>query len=203
MGGPCWAEAPVVVLAAGRSSRMGEPKGLVLVGGRPWIAHQLDALACHRVVLVLGADRDRYLRAVPELLDRAVVVVNPEPDRGPFSSLQVGLAAATPGEAVFVLPVDVPAPSRAVWSALAAALHGESGGAAAAVPSFEGRGGHPVLLAPSFVAHLRALPPSARLDEELRNRTVSRQALRVEVYDPAVRLNLNAPEDWGKVRAGG
>lgn len=195
MAGP---RAPdVVVLAAGRSSRMGEPKGLVSVEGRPWIVRQLDALRAHRVVLVLGADRDRYVREVPDLTARAVVVVNPDPDRGPFSSLQEGLAAATPGAPVFVLPVDVPAPSRPVWEALDAAL-GQT--AAAAVPRFEGRGGHPVLLGPAFIAHLRALPASARLDEELRNL----QGLRnVPVTDPRVRLNLNAPEDWGKVPRGG
>jgi CTP:molybdopterin cytidylyltransferase MocA len=199
MAGP---RAPdVVVLAAGRSSRMGEPKGLVVLDGRPWITRQLDApaLSGRRVVLVLGADRDRYLREVPDLPTRAVVVVNPDPDRGPFSSLQQGLSAVPPDEPAFVLPVDVPAASPPVWEALEAAAALESG-AAAAVPSFQGRGGHPVLLGPSFIAHLRALPPSARLDEELRNL----QSLRhVPVTDGAVRLNLNAPEDWGKVRRGG
>jgi molybdenum cofactor cytidylyltransferase len=203
MAGP---PAPdVVILAAGRSSRMGQPKGLVrLPGGerndaRPWITHQLDALPAEpsrRVVLVLGADRDLYLRAVPDLASRAVVVVNPDPDRGPFSSLQEGLAAATPGAPVFVLPVDVPAPSPPVWEALDAAVRD---GAAAAVPRFEGRGGHPVLLSPAFIAHLRARPPSSRLDEELR---LLRDLCHVSVTDRTVRLNLNAPEDWGKVPRG-
>lgn len=219
------AEADVVVLAAGRSSRMGEPKGLVLVPGqggpRRWIDRQLEALqACRagrapRVVLVLGADRDRYLAAVADLAHRVVVVVNPDPDRGPFSSLQEGLAAVTPGAPVFVLPVDVPVPSPAVWAALAAVLEGTLGGggtagtaggaidaSAAAVPRFEGKGGHPVLLGPAFVGRLRALPPSSRLDEALRALPAG-SLLHVAVDDPAVRLNLNAPEDWGKVQRGG
>ncbi len=34
----------VVMLAAGRSTRVGVPKGLIAVMGRAWIEHQLDAL---------------------------------------------------------------------------------------------------------------------------------------------------------------
>jgi len=192
--------ADVVLLAAGRSSRMGEPKGLVLFAGRPWIETQLAALDGRRVTVVLGHDGPRYLEAIPDLAKRTEVVVNPDPDRGPFSSLQVGLAAVS-GSAegsIFVLPVDVPAASAAVWRALEEALGPELD---AAIPIFEGRGGHPVLLAPPFIARLCGRDPAspdARLDLELR----SCRARRVPTDDPRVRMNLNAPEDWGKLVKG-
>jgi molybdenum cofactor cytidylyltransferase len=197
--------AEVVILAAGRSSRMGEPKGLVAVpspgGPRAWIEHQLDALAGRRVVVVLGEHRELYERAVPDLARRAVLAVNPDPERGPFSSLQVGLAAATPEEPVFALPVDVPAASPAVWAELEAALEE---GIDAVVPIHDGRGGHPVLLSSSLARRLRTLPPTARLDHELRGLPAAGGRLRrIPVGDPRVRLNLNAPEDWGKVAKGG
>jgi molybdenum cofactor cytidylyltransferase len=179
---------------------MGEPKGLFRFAGRLWIETQLAALTGRRVVLVLGHDSPRYLEAVPDLAKRADVVVNPDPDRGPFSSLQVGLAAmgASPERPVFVLPVDVPAASAGVWEALEAVL---APGVDAAIPSFEGRGGHPVLLAPPFIGRLRSLDPAspeARLDVALR----SAEARLVPVADARVRLNLNAPEDWGKLGVG-
>ncbi len=191
-----------VLLAAGRSSRMGEPKGLVDFGGRPWMVSQLDALdrAGVRAVLVLGADRERYLQALPGLSRRAHLAFNDDPDRGPFSSLLCGLAALanTPGQPCFVLPVDVPAASPAVWGALAAALVANPG-ADAAVPELDGRGGHPVLLSPSTVARLLARPATSRLDVEL---AALPGVLRVPVKDAAVRLNLNAPQDWGKLERG-
>jgi molybdenum cofactor cytidylyltransferase len=193
----------VIVLAAGRSSRMGEPKGLVPVHGRPWVLAQIDAIerAGGRVVLVLGADRDRYRQALPDLGQRARVVFNDDPDRGSFSSLQCGLAAIAPDAPVFVLPVDVPAASPEVWSALREALAGNGGpgGADAAVPEYDGRGGHPVLLASSTVASLKIRPATTRLDAEL---AALPRVVRVPVKDPAIRLNLNAPQDWGKLDTG-
>lgn len=187
---------------------MGEPKGLVLVhdGGepRPWIAHQLDALKEHgrparRVILVLGHDRERYFEAVLGLGRSVDLVTNPDPDRGPFSSLQVGLSAVDAGQSTFVLPVDVPVPSKAVWDALEVAL----GSVEAAIPVHDGRGGHPVLLGPAFIARLLERDPArSRLDVELRALPPP-QLARVPVEDPRIRLNLNAPGDWGKVAKGG
>jgi molybdenum cofactor cytidylyltransferase len=185
---------------------MGEPKGLVVLRGRPWIAWQLDAVAgvvpVERVVVVLGHDRPRYELEVPDLRSRAHVVQNPDPDRGPFSSLQCGLAAIDEsiglGAGVFVLPVDVPAAAAEVWTALAAAL---TPSLDAVVPVHDGRGGHPVFLAGAFARHLRGVSPHSRLDAELaaapeRGQSVSR----IEVADFRVRLNLNAPEDWAKLK---
>jgi molybdenum cofactor cytidylyltransferase len=199
---------PVVILAAGRSSRLGEPKGLVVAGGRYWIERQLEAVAAAgvaRTVVVLGFDRERY-EVVTDLTRRATVAVNPDPDRGPFSSLQHGLAALDPDEGAFVLPIDVPAAGPGAWAALAEALASND----AAVPTDAGGGGagagggHPVLLSPAFASRLRALDPAlpeARLDVQLRSLPPGRVA-RVPVNDARIRLNLNAPEDWGRLERG-
>jgi molybdenum cofactor cytidylyltransferase len=196
MGAPSVAD--VVVLAAGRSSRMGEPKGLVQVRGRAWLEVQLDAIerAGGRAVVVLGTDRELYLQALPDLASRARIAFNDDPDRGPFSSLQCGLALARPDAPTFVLPVDVPAASPEVWQALQNAL---AAGVEAVVPELEGRGGHPVLLAGPTVTRLRAQPATSRLDVEL---AALPRVLRIPVKDPFVRLNLNAPLDWVKLDPG-
>jgi len=200
--------AEVVLLAAGRSSRMGEPKGLVQVDGRAWLDHQLDALQGRRVIVVLGEDRERYEVAIPSLPRRVEVAVNERPERGPFSSLQVGLARVTPGRPAFVLPIDVPAASSAVWAELEASLLPTR---FAAVPTWgpDARGGHPVLLSSRLVATLLTRDPeSSRLDRELAAAALdpgldpAGGVARVPVGDPRVRLNLNAPEDWVKLTAG-
>ena len=207
------AEADVVILAAGRSSRLGEPKGLFVVDGRPWLLHQLDAIArvgvVRGVIVVLGFEADRYRTALPDLARRAQAVTNPDPDRGPFSSLQCGLAALAPARRpAFVLPVDVPAASPEVWDALSAALRpygaapNDEPGTDAAVPVHEGRGGHPVLLSSAFAAALLERPPTSRLDHELGRGHGHVAVARVPVGDPRVGLNLNEPRDWGKLGNG-
>lgn len=195
-------DADLVVLAAGRSSRLGTAKGLVEVKGRPWLELQLEAArraGIPRPLVVLSPEvKPLYTSAIAGLETLAVVVQNVMPERGPFSSLQCGLSRIASGAPAFVLPVDVPAAGPDVWQALAGALHP---GVDAVVPMLEGRGGHPVLLGAAFVGHLLALPPEAgRLDWELRDRSRRLQSVaRVPVLDDCVLLNLNTPADWAKL----
>src|SRR5919112_3961665 len=91
--------AVAVVPAAGASTRFGTMKLLADVGGVPLLERTLASLldaGVARVVVVTraGATFD----AVPAITDaRIVIVVNPDPARGMFSSIQAGLAAAGGG----------------------------------------------------------------------------------------------------------
>src|SRR5437879_4674848 len=111
---------PLILLAGGRSSRAGEPKGLMEIDGRPWIEHQLEAFAAigARAIVVLGYDADAYRAALDRCsfaVEIAVeIAINAAPERGPFSSLQEGARRAR--GAAFVLPIDVPCPERTVWT---------------------------------------------------------------------------------------
>lgn len=183
----------LIVLAAGASSRMGEPKGLVrLPDGRTWFAAQLAALppVIARVTVILGFHADRYRAEVPELNAPNIgVLTNPRPEPGAFSSLQTGLRCVA--GAAFILPVDVPVAKPATWEALArAAKDGQS-----AVPTDDAdRGGHPVLVSMALAAHLVTLDPAApesRLDVQMR----AFPHIRVPVGDPAIRCNLNTQAD--------
>ena len=91
-------DAPVVwagiVLAAGSSQRMGTPKQLLPLGGRPLLEHVVAA-ACgsrlEQVVVILGADHELIRQRVD--WGRARVMVNPDHALGMSSSLRTGLAA--------------------------------------------------------------------------------------------------------------
>ncbi|MCA9309684.1 MAG: NTP transferase domain-containing protein [Phycisphaerales bacterium] len=187
----------VVVLAAGRGTRMGMPKALMVVDGQPWWQRQkrrLDEVGVRQTWVVSEAVRmamQRH-RGVPE-------VVISSPVKPMFESMMVGLmrAAADPPRGVFVLPVDVPVPHVDVFRALA-------GAAQPALPVCHGVHGHPVylpwhwlcerVLGPEFGG--RALPlfgGERRLDHLLRSGRVL-----VDVYDPTISVNLNTPEDVQK-----
>ncbi|HVC42648.1 MAG TPA: nucleotidyltransferase family protein [Candidatus Saccharimonadales bacterium] len=83
-----------IILAAGASRRMGEPKQLLPVHGRPLLEAVLAAACDSRldeVVLVLGAHADEIRRSVR--LGRARVVINPEHADGMSTSLRAGIAS--------------------------------------------------------------------------------------------------------------
>ncbi len=83
-----------LVLAAGRSARLGEPKQLVDWGGRPLLEHVVAGVVTwpvDPVYVVLGAEADRILDETD--FGTASVVINPGWEEGMASSLRVGLDA--------------------------------------------------------------------------------------------------------------
>jgi CTP:molybdopterin cytidylyltransferase MocA len=207
---------PLILLAGGKSSRMGTPKGLVDCEGRPWLAEQLRAFAAcggDRVVVVLGYQADEYFRQQPWLSAardawvgfeglQLTVAVNDLPELGPFSSVQLGAfrICRYGYDGAFVLPIDVPCPERATWAALEEKLPAEG----ACIPEAEGKGGHPALLSLGLLRRLVQLPldsPDSRLDAQIHALPVERRA-RVKVGDRRVGLDLNIPASFEEYRRG-
>jgi len=83
-----------VILAAGGSSRMGRPKPLLEIGGRPLVACAAEAAlaaAVWPVVVVLGAHAEKIRPALARL--PVLPIENPAWSEGMASSLRAGLAA--------------------------------------------------------------------------------------------------------------
>src|SRR5205823_6575293 len=82
-----------VILAAGASTRLGQPKQLIVLGGETLLDRAVRVAAeagCWPVVVVLGADARRVLARCP--LRSAAVLVNPWWQEGMASSLRLGVA---------------------------------------------------------------------------------------------------------------
>ena len=125
----------------------------------------------------------------------ARVVLNPNPIRGPISSLQAGLHGLPPSAAgVLFAPVDHPLFSSTTVRALIEAF--SETGAPLVVPSFDGWRGHPVLFGRALFPELMEpdLPEGAR--------TVVRRYLRdriqLPVDDPGILADIDTPEDYHK-----
>ena len=139
-----------LVLAAGAGSRFGGGKLLARIGGRPVLQHVLDALAAAgvpQVVVVLGRDAEAVEAAIDWRAERRVV--NPEPERGLASSLQVGFEAVGPkAGAVLVTLGDQPLVSAEVIRSLVDAP--VKRGRPIVVPAYsDEQGRNPVLLRPA------------------------------------------------------
>jgi molybdenum cofactor cytidylyltransferase len=144
-----------LVLAAGAGTRMGRPKQLLPVGGRPMLQHAVDAAAAGglgELVLVLGHAADEVTAALA-LPPGARTVVNDRHAEGQATSLAAGLAAMhADAAAALVLLGDQPEVRPDAIRALVAARR--PGGPPMLRAAYRGRPGHPVLLE-------RALWPSA------------------------------------------
>lgn len=175
--------ARVLRLAAGRGRRAGAPKAWRSYEGKTLLEAHLDFFAglLGAGALSIAVQREWLPRCAG--LSRETAWVAADPDATPLASLQ-RLIEDSGSARSFILHVDMPVFEPAVYEALWAA----AGDAAA--PVFEGRRGHPVLLAPSVLAEISRLDPAAgRLDVFLRNRPVAE----VPVATAAVLRNLNEP----------
>lgn len=178
-----------VILAAGASSRMGEPKALLEYQGETFL-HRLAitmAQVCGRVVVVLGYTADLVRTAVPP---GAETTVNPAPERGMLSSLQCGLRAVGDSQAVLFLPVDY----AGLRSETLTRIADEAGTAEIVVPVFEERHGHPVCISRAIVAELLALPSNAQARDVIRRHRGSTRYIVVD--DAGVVNDVDTPEDY-------
>jgi molybdenum cofactor cytidylyltransferase len=149
-----------VLLAAGRSRRMGRTKQLVTWqsadGPKPLVAAAFDAICpvCDDMVVVVGHDADAVLAALGERLFHST---RSDPDAPMFDSIRAGLQRAkTLDSAAVVLlqPGDHPAVAFATLHALMDWSLQRP--AQAIIPEYDGRGGHPILIPPTVAKRVLA-----------------------------------------------
>lgn len=150
---------PALVLAAGRSTRMGRAKAALPIEGETFLTRILRVFheaGVSDVVVVLGHDADAIAPLVTASRYRARIVVNRDYDRGQISSLQAGLALVDrPGvEAILMTLVDVPLVSADTVRSVLDRYHAVR--APIVRPVNGARHGHPILIARSLFAALRA-----------------------------------------------
>lgn len=197
-----------VILAAGRSSRMGQPKALLDLQGKSFLEHLLDAMAEGGVseVFVVTGEHDRAIRehlaARGSVANQAVrAVTNPQPERGQLSSLLVALdaaeALADPVDAVIVTPVDHPRVRPGTIRTLLGAA--SASGAPVTRPVTPGGRGHPVVFAREVFGMLRGTPSDQGARAVVR--ALGSRVCDVEVADPGVTDDIDTPEDYRRLQS--
>ena len=187
-----------VILAAGRSSRMGRPKALLphADGTTTFLAHGVSTCRAAGAgpVLVVGRTGDAGLRAETERL-AATFVTNPDPDRGQLSSLLAGLDVAErdyAAEAIMVLPVDVPLITTPGIRALLDAATMRAEPIVRAVSG--GRHGHPVIFKRAVFAELRDVDPA--LGARAVVRADAGRVAEVDVGSASSLIDVDTPDDY-------
>jgi molybdenum cofactor cytidylyltransferase len=192
----------VVVLAAGRSLRLGECKALVDLGGRTPLDRLLDAssgLGDAPALVVTGAHHERIVRALEQRRSPFEVALNADWASGRTGSVRVAWKRRR-GFDLLLAPVDVPMVPREVFEALAGAW--SAAGAPPRgwlAPRHGARGGfgHPIVVGRELAAGVETLAPDTPL-RELRDLAEPRWA--VEVASPEVLDDLDDPGDLERLR---
>ena len=170
-----------VVLAAGASERLGQPKALVRIGDRclvEWVVSRLQTHGLDPLVVTNEEIIDEVAASI-----NCEVVVNPEPGAGRTGTLQVGIRHIGAGarQRILVVPVDRPGFSDSTLLALLDST-------ATSCPTQGGRGGHPLLLSAEDAAKVVEGSPSVPLRNLI-------NPIHIEVTDPYLHLNVDRQED--------
>ena len=194
-----------VILAAGESTRMGTDKALLpwppATPGSPPVGQTFLSAAIQalypfseKVIVVVGKNENNLAPVV--YANGASLVRNPDPDRGQFSSLQVGLQEVLNEgrDAAMVTLVDRPPARVATLQTLCSTFADAGNDVWAVVPEYNGKHGHPFLLAREMIGAFLNAPPSANA------RDIEHQNLRhisyVVVDDLLVTMNVDTPQEY-------
>ena len=182
-----------IILAAGESRRMGYPKPLLKIGEQTFIEHIAETMltVVPRIVIVIGAHRERVRAAIPHD-QRIAIVENPNYLHGQLSSLKVGLSAILPdSEAALVQLGDHPTVRAATFIAVADSYNRT--GTPVTIARYSGRRGHPVIFDRSVFSELLSAPEGEGARYVV-NADPSRVAY-VDLDDPGINLDLDTPAD--------
>jgi molybdenum cofactor cytidylyltransferase len=190
---PTVTDVAAIILAAGRSRRMGKFKPLLPFGNQTVIescVSNLRAANVAEIVIVVG-HRAEDVRDQLKLASVAFVT-NPNPDSEMSASIVLGVDALTDmARAGLITPVDHPAIHP---ETIALLMEKWRGGAQLIQPEFQGKGGHPVLIDLSYRDELKRLDSDAGLRGFFNKHRAD--VLRLPVDSPFVARDMDTWEDY-------
>jgi molybdenum cofactor cytidylyltransferase len=193
-----------VVPAAGKSVRMGRPKLTLPLGGRTvleWVVSVLRSAGVEHVLVVVGPHVVELAPIAESAGAHTLLLADETPDMR--ATVERGLSwleqhfHPRDDDSWLLVPADHPALDGAAVTALldARARHTQ---ASIFIPTYQGRRGHPTLIAWHHVADIRALPPGQGLNAYFRQNAVD--VLELPVASPRVLCDLDTPEDYERLR---
>jgi CTP:molybdopterin cytidylyltransferase MocA len=185
-----------ILLAAGKGRRMGGPKALLVVDGKPLISAHVQRLlevGCRPIIVVARHATAAELGPVAGV---RVIAANTD---SMAASLAVALAELSPtrDRVVIVAPIDTLPARRSTLHVLLTAAASE--GVRVATPQHRGQSGHPIAIREDLL-HVFREGYTGTLRDLVRSAGEARR--RIELDDAAVHTDLNTPADLAALRPG-
>jgi len=188
----------VIILAAGRSTRLGQPKALVDAGGVTLIARMVTRIQHVENAFVTAVTNDDLLADIILACPSIQVVLNPEPEQGRTGSIQRGLGSILERngrlpQRLLIVPVDRPGWSIEVLNTL---LKSD----VSSYPVWNNQGGHPLLLVGDDIKTVYLSEGDVPLSSLVSRTQIPVEFpylhLNIDTVDDLEQLNLAAKEEW-------
>ena len=183
-----------IVLAAGKSERMGSPKALLPISGRTFLENVLDAISrtsIEQIIVVVG----HHQKEIEASMRLPLVVFNPDYEKGMITSFQAGIRALSwDASGAFLFLVDHPLVEAATIEAMIMNLAPNR----IILPTFQGRRGHPVLFSSDVLEEILALPSTEGANIVVRKDPG--RIVEVPVNAPGILVDIDTPEQFEQLR---
>lgn len=186
----------VIILAAGKSSRMGIPKWSLRFDERTsFIEHIISeyySFECKEIILVINEnDYSSFVEKNYTLPDNFKLVINKYPEWDRFYSLKLGVEKLSINQFVFIQNIDNPFVNHDLLINLLV----NSENADLVVPEFDGRGGHPILINQQIIITIKNNQGNILHLKEFLNQFVKKK---ITVSDERILVNINQLIDYQK-----
>lgn len=189
-----------IILSAGSSERMGEPKALLRFSEDELFIQKITRTyiqsGIKQVIVVVNTDLySSILKLMIPLADEVELIVNHFPEKGRFYSLQTGVQKLKPGNSFFFQNIDNPFTSAEVLNSLIQCKQD----ADVIIPVFDFKSGHPVLFSSAVTQKIIDKSDSEiRIDHFLQTFATKK----VEITENRILKNINTPQDFSEAGLG-
>lgn len=189
-----------IVLAAGKSERMGQNKQLLQLNGKSIIEGILDALSdagINEQVVVLGDEMAEVIEAIRPKIGKVKIALNVTPEKGMASSVQTGIIVLSNVDAILIVLGDQPIFDSDLLKKMIGILEDNSE-ALIVSPIFNGKKGHPLLFRKSLLGELMGLQENQTIRDVVHahlDKLVTVEAPKWSIID------MDTPEDYKRIQA--
>ena len=169
-----------IILAAGESKRLGEPKALLNCGNKTLIEFIVERLKSVNLQVIVVTNI-KLVELITDSLDSTTTIVVPNDVSNRTGNLLAGLAVCNTPQRILVVPID--RPGWSIETLLQLLSMNET-----SCPEFEGRGGHPLLICRKDLDELSNSPVDLPLNSIFKIK-------RIKVNDPYLHINIDTPSD--------
>ncbi len=180
-----------VILAAGYSSRAEGFKMGFRLDQKALLQHVIESFypICDQIIVVGGYQHEKLLPLIQPYQEKVRLVINKDFTKGMFSSVQTGVKEVT-ADRFFLTPGDYPLINTKLCQFLAQTKED------VIIPSFQRKGGHPVLLSKQCIEGLMAEKDTGNLKDFLKRFPISY----VTVEEEGILMDLDTKEDYFKIQ---